>query len=151
MYHTSLDEIVIKMKNMGQLLIPYNWPMNTMGDEDDISLLKTLPTTVDGYEVFVHYNKSDHEDYYLETIQIFGQKIPFIPFCVVCKIAKKFLGVDFVYFFELIQENKKIYIWVICTNKDGVPIENPKQKNAEIMEYDGFKYRIMETDSVQFY
>ena len=60
MYHTNLEELIERTRRLGDTLVPYNWPLNRRGDEDAISVLKTTCTTVDGYEVKIHFTKADH-------------------------------------------------------------------------------------------
>lgn len=151
MYHVNLDELIEKARRMGDVLIPFNWPLSYRGDDDALSILKTTSTIVDGYEVKIHFSKADHGSHFLETLQIFGEHTPFLPFNVVCKIARRFLGSKYLYLVELMQEQKKVYIWTICIDKQGVPIQNPQQKNAQVLDYEGFSYYLMDPKSVKFY
>lgn len=150
-YHEPLDCMIERTRRLGDILIPYNWPMNRKGDEEELSVLKTSTTTVDGYEIVLHYNKADHGDYYLETVQIYGQYVPFLPFSLVCKVARRFLGSKYLYLVELMQEHKKVYVWTVCVDKDGHPVKNPRQDEAEVLYFEGFEYRLMDPKSVQFY
>lgn len=150
-YHESLEQLIERTRRLGDALVPLNWPLNQRGDEQELSVLKGNTTTVDGYEISLHYNKADHGHYYLETLQIYGQHAPFLPFCVVCKVARRFLGSKYLYLVELMQEHKKVYIWTVCVDKNGPAIENPRQQAAEFLEFEGFEYRLMDSKSVQFY
>lgn len=150
-YHEPLEELIERTRRLGDRLVPLNWPMNRQGDEQDLSILKTSKTAVDGYEITLHYNKADHGDYYLETLQIYGQHTPFLPFNLVCKVARRFVGSKWLYLVELMQEHKKVYIWTVCVDKKGHAIENPRQKSAELLLFEGFEYRLMDSKSVQFY
>jgi len=151
MYHENLDRIVERAKRLGEMLLPYNFPNAPKHDEDDLVGLKTIETTVDGYEVVMHYNKADYGDHFLETFQVLGKSSPFLPFHLVTKLAQKFLGNDNLYLVELVQEKCKIYIWTLCVNKQGDAIDNPNNDQSEELSYEGFQYRLMNPKAVNFY
>ena len=150
-YHEPLEVIIERIRRLGDQFVPYNWPVNQSGDENDLVALKSSFTHVDGYEINLHYNKADHGSYFLETLQVFGEYDPFLPFSLVCKVARRFLGAKYLYLVELIQDDKKVYIWTVCVRKNGHTIENPKHEDAEVLDFEGFEYRLLDPKAVQFY
>lgn len=146
-----MDKIIDDMKNLGKLLIPYNYPKAPYSDENDISILKTREITVDGYEIVVHYSIADYDKYFQESIQIYGLNCPFLPFNVVCKIAKKFLGDKELALVEGFQNNRKIYCWNLFTNKEGEPINQLDIHKIEYCLYEGFQYAYLDVNQVNFY
>lgn len=151
MYHVPLEEIVERTRSLGDTLVEYNYPLGSEEDEGDLSALKTVETTVDGYPVVLHYNKADYNDHFLETLQIFGRKTPFLPFSMVTKIARRFLGGSMLYLAELLQNDRKVYIWTICVDKEGHPIENPRQTESEELTFQGFEYRLLSPSNLHLY
>lgn len=149
----KLDEIIDSMRNLGDMLIPHNFPkappMNTM--EDDLAIFKTREATIDGYPIILHYQKADYEQHLMETLQIYGKNSPFLPFSLICKLAKRFLGPHHLSLVELFKENRKIYIWSVCVDRRGRPIPAPYDMETEECEYEGFNYLYMQPSQVNFY
>ena len=71
------------MRNMGELLVPYNFPKADPRLENDLNVLKTVDCIVDGYSICLHFSKADYNSHYLETLQVLGKDIPFLPFCLI--------------------------------------------------------------------
>jgi hypothetical protein len=84
MHIEKIDVIVEQVKALGERLIPYNFPLADPAAEDDLVVLKTVEVVVEGYIVFIHYNKSDYGDHFLESFQIYGKNSPFLPFAKTC-------------------------------------------------------------------
>jgi len=148
MQHKTLDDIIEQIKNVGDALVPYNYPLNDPRLEDDIHLLKIVETVVDGYDVVLYFSRADYKTHFLETVQIFGKTIPFLPFSLVTKIAKKFLGGHNLSLVELPGMNRKIYCWTVCLDTRGRPINSPYDGKVEMCDYEGFKYSHMQPDQV---
>ena len=55
----KLDEIVRVMKGVGEVIVPFNFPKVPFNPEDELSIFKSRYATVDGYQIFMHYQKSD--------------------------------------------------------------------------------------------
>ena len=135
----TLDEHVNQLKKVCNQLIPYSIPKGTIEDELDLLPLKSGVIVVDGYDISVNLSISDYEKYSTETIQIQGLFTPFLPFFLVCKIAKAFLGEENLSYAEFIRNNRRIYSWIV--RKRGNKILKPAGK-VSWDEYDGFKYAI---------
>ena len=149
----NLDEIVERLRGTGELLIPYNFPKAppTMTLEDDLAIFKEKEAIIDGYTLYVHYQKSDYDTYFLETIQIYNKFSPFLPFNLVCKIGQRFLGSHHLSLVELFKDNRKIYCWSVCVDDRGRPIPSPYELETEDCEFEGFNYSYMQPSQVHFF
>jgi len=147
----SLNQIIEEMKNVADILVPYNYPKHDPRLENDIAVLKTRVVEVDGYTVVLHFSRADYGSHFQETLQIFGEKSAFLPFCLVASLGKKFLGEHELYLVELLKDNRKIYCWTISLDKEGKPISPEVPMKAEDCSYDGFAYHYMYPSQVNFY
>jgi len=147
----KLEQHVDQMRALGEQLIPYNFPKAPAEWEDDINILKAREIIIDGYTVVVHYSKADYDDHYLETLQILSKNSPFLPFVVLCKLAKAFLGDQELALVEVIRDNRKVYCWTLTVDKEGHPIPSPFQQEAEPCQYEGWHYSYMNPDQVKFH
>ncbi len=148
--HMSLDEHVKAMRGLGEVLMPYNFPKVPAEEEDDINPIKTREVTVDGYTLIVHYSKAEYQQHYLETLQVLGKYTPFLPFSLVCKVGKRFLGSNHLSFVEIFKTNK-IYCWTVVKDKDDIAIPGPYNNDIESRIFEGFEYRVMDSKQVNFY
>lgn len=149
----KLEDVIDNMRALGDLLIPHNYPKAPLlsTSEDDLAILKEREITVDGYPIFLHYQKADYDTHLMETIQIYGKNSPFLPFNLVCKLAKRFLGSHHLSLVEIFKENRKIYIWSVCVDKRGRPIPFPFEEEIEDCEFEGFNYSYMQPNQIYFY
>lgn len=145
-----LDELVFQMKALGDVLVPYNFPQVDADLEDDLGIFKAREALIDGYNLFIHYQKSDYEDYFIEVLQIHNTKGPFLPFQLVCKLGRRFLGSSHLNLIELFRENRKIYVWSVCRDKTGKSISSPNE-TLETCEFEGFKYLYMQPHQADFF
>ncbi len=145
-----LEVQVEQMRGLGEYLIPYNFPKAPAEWEDDINVLKAREIVVDGYTIVVHYSKADYENHYLETLQILGKNAPFLPFVLICKLAKSYLGDQELSLVEIVKDNRKIYCWTL-TLEGSNPIPSPFQQETEPCDYEGFHYNYMNPDQVNFH
>ena len=146
----SIDEVAEHMINVGEQLIPYNFPQADPHLENELFVLKTREVFVDGYAVILHYNKSDYKNYFIETLQIFGKTAPFLPFNLIIKLAQKFLGGHNLSLSEMFKDNRKIYCWTIVTDPSGKPI-SPPQKDFQVCSFEGFKYAYIDAKNINLY
>lgn len=147
----NLETLVARMRNVGDQLAPYNFPQADPKLEDDLNVIKTKEAVVDGYAVILHFSRSDYRTHYLETLQILGKNSPFLPFNVVFKIVRRFLGSHHLSLAEPIQDNRKIYCWTVCVDPRGVPIPMPQQDEAEECLFEGCKYKYIDPSHISFY
>ena len=151
LHSQNIDDLVEEMKGVGDILVPYNWPQNDPKLENDLNSLKTRFAEIDGYNLVVHFSRADYKTHYLETLQVMGEKAPFLPFCVVARLGRKFLGSHHLYLVELIKDNRKIYCWTVHLDKTGRPIPPIHKQKTQYCEYDGFSYYYLNTNQVNFY
>lgn len=146
----TLSEIVEVMTGIGEVLVPFNFPKAPITLEDHLGIFKARDAEIDGYPLFLHYQKSDYNEYYIETLQIHNRRGPFLPFNLICKIGTKFLGTLNLSLIEIFRENRKIYIWSKCTDKKGHTIAVPNNSESETCEYEGLQYLYMQPSDVDF-
>lgn len=148
-----LDEIVELMRAVGETIVPYNYPKSPppLNKEDDLLFLKKRSVTVDGYNVDIHYQKSDFDDYFSETIQIYAHYCPFLPFNIVVKLARKFLGGNDLSLVEIYREGRKIYIWTVYVDRRGRPMKFPFDIPVESCDFEGIKYSYMLPNQVYIF
>lgn len=148
----KLDEIIEGMRNIGDMLVPYNFPKAPPPVmEDDLAIFKERQAIIDGYPTVLHYQKADYDKHYLETLQVYGKSSPFLPFSLVCKLGKRFLGSHHLSLVELFKDNRKIYIWSVFVDRRGRPIPSPYETETEECEFEGFNYLYMQPNQVNFY
>lgn len=141
----ELDKLVEKMRAVGEQLITYTFPQADMRLEDEINILKINEIFIDGYWLVIHYNKADYKTHFLETVQIFGKNFLFLPFSVIVKVAKKFLGGHNLLFTEVIKENRKIYCWAIMLDRTGRPMDY-SEGATHSLKYGDIEYKYWKAD-----
>jgi hypothetical protein len=148
----TFDDVVADMRVLGEQLIPYNHPKGDRSLENYLTIVKSVEAVLDGYNLILHYSKADYRTHFLETAQVYGKRLPFLPFHLVAKIGKKFLGPNHLMLAEQLNEGQKIYCWNVVVDKKGKAIENAQYKeDCTLMEYEGFKYSYMQPGSVTSY
>lgn len=147
-----LSQVIDEMKAIGDMLVPHNYPSKTSKSENDILALKTRVISIDGYSVGIYFSRADYKDFFIETLQVFGEKAPFLPFCIVVELGKRFLGGHHLYLVEVIRNEQKVYCWTIYLDKDGRPIPSVVPiKKVEDCTYDGFQYQYLYPSAVNFH
>jgi hypothetical protein len=139
------------MRALGEHLVPYNFPKTPPEYHEDLSVLKQRTCTIDGYEVVLHYSKSEFDTHTQETLQIYGEHMPFLPFSLICKLGKKFLGGYELNLVELFKDKRKIYCWSVSLDERGRPIPSPYEIQHQPCKFEGFDYSYMTQDQVDFY
>lgn len=151
--HPSLGELVKQIRAFGEFLMPYNYPQRSPQDEEDIVCLKIREVTIDGYSLVLFYSKSDYDKHYLEVVQVTGKYIPFLPFSLVCKVGRKFLGDKELSYVDFLKEDKKIYCWTVFRDKknNAIPVPYVKEDVADHF-YEGLNYKSLKAHNVlKFY
>lgn len=146
-----LDEIIENMRSLGETIIPYNFPLAPLAREDDLAIFKEREIIVDGYQIVINYQKSDYNIYLMETLQIHGKNSPFLPFNLICKLAKRFLGSRHLSLVELFRQNRKLYIWSVCVDRNGKPLPIPYEEETEFCEFEGLNYLYLQPNQVNFF
>lgn len=143
-----LAETVRSMKNMGSYLVPYTFPRVDFKIEQDVLLLKQRQIVVDGYDVLVCFSKADYGEYFLESLQLQASYAPFLPFTVVCKLGRAFLGKESISLIEFLRNTKKVYCWT-KKQRDGRPL--PPDKKTKPGSYEGFEFNILQPGTVDLF
>lgn len=148
-----IDEVVVSMRRIGERLISFNFPKvpASLLQEDDLVIFKKRSVIVDGYNIDIHYQKSDFEEYLTETLQIYSQYSPFLPFNVVVKLAKKFLGGHDLSLVEIYKDGRKIYVWTVYLDREGRPLKFPFDFPVENCDFDGITYSYMQPTQVYIF
>ncbi len=145
---SDLAKSVDEMKAVARLLIPYTFPKVPFEEEQEILALKYRGMTVDGYDVTVCYSEADYGDYTLKSLQIQSAQSPFLPFHLICKIGRIFLGSNGLSYIEFFRNNRKVYCWTV-KSRNGNPL--PPGKKTKRGVFEGFEFRILHPGSVDLY
>lgn len=155
-----LDVHVRGMKALAEQLVPFSFPLKSPQDEETISCLKQREIAVDGYDVIVYFNRCRYKDIDLGSLQVFGKYHTYLPFCLVCKIARQFLGDKELSLVEVMHHRnqgvadeyaRKIYVWTVYHNSEGTPIPNPFATKFTARSYEGLSYYHVDQSQVAFF
>lgn len=148
---SKFDHKVEIIRNMAMNLVPYNFPIGPVELEYYISPLKKCEVEVDGYTVVFHFNRASYKDHFLETLQVYNKYAPFLPFCLVAKLAKRVLGGHLLSLVEFYQDDHKIYCWSVCLDERGRPIPSPIKEQSKPKTFEGFEYMYMTPEQLNLY
>jgi hypothetical protein len=146
-----IEETVRSMRSMAKFLMPHTFPLVPPEEENDVNYFKTRDATVDGYEVVLTLSRASYKTHYLESFQVSGKYVPFLPFRLVCKLARKFLGDQHLGFVDFFAENKRKYCWTLVLDQQERPINSPYENRSEHRSFDGLEYDYMDPKQVNFY
>jgi hypothetical protein len=144
----NLSDEIDQMKAMSEMLIPYTFPAVDFKIEQEILLLKQRTLVVDGYEMLVIFSKAKYEEYFLESVQLYGTFAPFLPFTMVCKLGRAFLGSYNLSYIEFFKGVRKVYCWTI-RSRDGRSL--PPDTENEPGCFEGFEYSILQPGTVDLF
>ena len=147
MIEKQLDNTIEEMRRMAEMLMPYTYP--NAPPSSDVRWWKVRNFDVDGYSLSVCFSISDYGQYRIETLVLCSQTALFLPFTVVLKVAKKFLGGHYLNFMEM-QSGKKNYYWTVYLDNRGRPIPPPDSSTSEVCKFEGFEY-FVPSKSVNFF
>jgi hypothetical protein len=148
---SKFDSKIDIFRNLGERLVPYNFPSGPVELEYYIAPLKKAEVEVDGYTVVFHLNRASYQDHYLETFQVFNKYAPFLPFHLVTKLARKVLGGHLLSLVEFYQDDKKIYCWSVCLDGRGRPMPSPVKEKSKQCIFEGFNYSYMTPEQLNLY
>jgi hypothetical protein len=146
----ELQRHIDEMRNLGNALVEHTFPKAKYEVEDDISVLRIREVTIDGYPVKLLFSRADYGTHFVESFQIFGQKVPFLPFSLVVKVARRFLGDKHLSLLEVFSDQKKIYIWTVTTDREG-KVQPPIQDSIKDCNFEGFEYSYMNPAQVNLF
>lgn len=111
-------------KKIADRLIPNTFPRCKLGDDSEISMLKTTEILIDGYDCGIFHSISDFDNYKIKILQIWPIHHYFISFNVMAKIVSSFLGKKGLYFFEIWNNEKMLYCWTLVLDKNNSEVSN---------------------------
>ena len=113
--------------------------------EIDIDCLKQRRLVVDGYDVMIHFSRSNYHDCMVENLELCAATAPFRPMFLVCKIGAKFLGGHDLKYAESLKAGRKVYVWTVAIDAHGRPIPLDSDKvNSKTYEDFVFSYALGE-------
>lgn len=148
MTEKTLKQNIQEMRKVADLLTRHTFPKASINHEQDVVLLKQRHVVVDGYDIILCFSKADYGDYFLESIQIQPYFFLYLPFNVVCKIGREFLGQKHISYIEFIKNGRKIYCW---TRKSRNGSSVPPEKTTKPGSYEGFEFSIIQPGSVDLF
>ena len=141
----SLNTVVSEMSAVADHLVPYTYPMASFQNEQQILCLKQRIVRADGYETILCFSKANYTKYMLLSLQIQGYEVPFLPFTLICKLGRIFLGSRHLSFIDFMRNNRKVYCWAI-KSLDGELL--PPDKQAISVNYEGFEFSVLQPGAV---
>lgn len=133
---------------MANMLIPHTFPKVPFEHEQDVLMLKQRRITVDGYQITLCLSRADYGEYYLDSLQIQNTSSPFLPFNLVCKLGRAFLGEQNLSYVDFVKDNRKVYCWTLRV-RDEKPL--PPSKKSQKSSYEGFEYSILAPGAVDLH
>jgi hypothetical protein len=159
MYFKYLKDHVKEMRGMAEMLTPYSYPLKSKEDESDIACLKQRNAFIDGYDVGLLFSIASCNSHKLESLQVFGHYFSFLPFSLVIKIGRVFLGDEGLYLTE-VQSSKSglvddgmrnIYVWTTHRDVDNRIIPSPFFRNPERINQNGFNFYKINESEISFF
>lgn len=145
----SLTQNVCEMKALAEHLVPYTHPLIPYKREQEILVLKQRTVNVNGIDVNTAYSKADYGDHFMESVQIQGAYSVFLPFNLVCKIGRAFLGDKNLSYIGFFKNNvRKVYCW-ITKSREGRLL--PPDNTSEPGSYEGFEFHILKPGTVDLF
>jgi hypothetical protein len=129
----SLKEHADEMRKVGLVLPGEN--------DDDLLALRMREVRVDGHDLVVHYVTSNFDDMALETLNVFGKYIPFVPLTVVCKVVREFLGTQKLALLQIFKDGRRVYQWNVLKNIDGDVVPYPD--DGDVGNCDGLLFSLI--------
>lgn len=143
---SDFEKVINDMRNIARTLIPHTYPQVSEQHGRDISILKQRLVIVDGYEIILCYSEAMYVDHLLKTIEIQSTHSPFLPFSLIVKIAKRTFGLKNISYVEFFRDGKKVYCWLVKTQKEGLMEPDSSSKPCE---YEGFEFNILHPSFIE--
>ncbi len=137
-----LEQHVSELRAVSETLVEHSFPRVSADEDSEVDLLRNRQILVDGYDVHVTFGISDYDRYRVESVQIRGVHTPFLPFSLVCKIARYFLGDQSLSYIDVVQDNRKVYCWSVRRKRNGKVL--PVKKRAKPNSYEGLTYHMLD-------
>jgi hypothetical protein len=146
-----LEDSIRQMKSMGDFLLPFTYPAAPKSDSGDLAFFKLNQLTVDGYELYLNFNKGDYGEYFIQSVEIINRNAPFLPFFLVCKLGKAFFGDKHLCYIDFWRDNRKHYCWTCAANVDGEVIDPPFKVELDEAIYEGLEYNVFPKGGIDFH
>lgn len=144
----DFEEVVEDLRKVSDNLMPLTYPKTSLQTEAKLVPFRIRPITVDGYKIFICFNRADYGNIYQETLQIFAQKFNFIPFYLSCKIAQRILGSHNLTMIRTINGGREVIVWNLKLDKTGRPIKNMSDLKES---FEGFEYYLSKPGEFNLY
>ena len=147
----KIDEVISQMHALAEHLIPFSYPVVDYSEEQDVLILKQRTIVVDGYDVVICLSRAKYEEegHYLTTLQIQSVNFLFLPFYLVGKLGKLFLGEEHIYYVDFFKGFSKVYCWVVQDNFDGERAALESVNNR--ISFEDFEFNLIDKRSVNLY
>lgn len=147
----KLNKHVEEMRAIAKQMVPWTFPKVNFRDEQQILFLKQRTIELDGYSINILYSEADYTDhggYESWSVQIQSPTSPFLPFNMVCKVGRAFLGTKNISYIEFYRNNRKVYCWTVkVVNGDFI---HPGKQSSQ-GSFEGFDFLILHPGSVNLY
>jgi len=144
----SLDKKIEILKKIGDLLSDKTFPKCKIGEDLDISILKTTDVIYDGISCGVYYSNSIFEKYKIEILQIWSKCHSFLSLNIVFGLGTKFLGKKGLYFFEIWNGEKVIYCLILVVNEESEIINDFYKGGQKEKHFNEISYYHVETPEI---
>lgn len=135
-----LEDVVSEMRLVANKLMPVTYPkVKSSTYKFKTEPLKQRHIVVDGYDLVVYFNRSDYKACMVESLEIGGVYIPFLPMSLVCKVGATFLGGYELKYAEAFKNGRKVYLWTVAIDNHGRPIVLDKDSLKKGI-YEGFSF-----------
>ena len=139
----NLNTLLQEMRAIATQMVPFSYPRVPAENEECVYPLRIREAIVDGYPVVIYYGIADHGHHTLETVQVFSRHGIFLPFSLVVKVGRMFLGGYNLSLMEMFRERRKIYCWTVYRDRKGNPGKTPFKMPSERCVFEGFEYDYM--------
>ena len=137
-----------EMKAISRFLIKNTVPLVSIIEDQSVSVLKQRRLTVDGLDVLAYFTISAFANFEIHTFHVSSVLTPFLPFSLVCKLGRFFLGSKNLSYLEFFNGDRKVYCWTVKM-QDGKPVQTTKEVAQG--SYEGFEYNVLNPSSVKPY
>lgn len=137
MQKMNLDSLIEDVKKIEDISKPSNIISQEQEDQ-----LKSKIVEIDGYTVVFLFKREIDGPFCLESLHLKSLHFKYLPFHIVAKLGKKFLGKHHLRLVERMVDDKKTYEWRIIVDRTGRPVEVELYDHIAFEEcvYDDFHY-----------
>lgn len=145
-FNHKLKDLSEEMRFVANKLIKYTSPKCHPKIEKDLIFIKTRVVIVDGYELVLFFSISQYDKRKHETLHIMSNDFNFLPFNLVSRVGRTFLGNKNLHLVELIKNGKKLYIWNVWLDENQNPTEVRVLQMNKTLTFEGWEYKYIYPD-----